>query len=77
MVTFGTFHFAGHVPVGAIADFYGLPLAQADKATPVGNFVADRLAASPAVGDAVGIGLLVLVVRDVHGGRITGVGLDL
>ena len=25
VVTFGAFQFAGHVPVGRIADFYGLP----------------------------------------------------
>jgi cell volume regulation protein A len=77
MVTFGTFQFAGHVPVGKIADFYGLPVPQADKATPVGNFVADRLAAHPAVGDVIGIGLIGLVVHDVSGERITRVGLEL
>jgi hypothetical protein len=43
VVTFGAFQFAGHVPVGKIADFYGLPVPQAEKATPVGDFVADRL----------------------------------
>jgi hypothetical protein len=37
VVTFGAFQFAGHVPVGKIADFYGLPVAQAEKATPVGT----------------------------------------
>ena len=34
VVTFGAFHFAGHVPVGEIAEFYGLPIPQAEKATP-------------------------------------------
>ena len=48
--TFGVFHFAGHVPVGRIADFYGLPVPQAEKATPVGDFIADRLPAKPSVG---------------------------
>ena len=47
LVTFGVFHFAGHVPVGKIADFYGLPVPQAEKATPVGDFIADRLPAEP------------------------------
>jgi cell volume regulation protein A len=77
VVTFGAFQFAGHVPVGKIADFYGLPVAQAEKATPVGDFVADRLAAKPAVGDSIGIGLIGLVVHDVSGERITRVGLEL
>jgi NhaP-type Na+/H+ and K+/H+ antiporter len=77
VVTFGAFHFAGHVPVGKIADFYGLPLPQAEKATPVGNFIADRLPTKPAVGDSIGIGLIGLVVHDVSGDRITCVGLAL
>ena len=66
VVTFGAFQFAGHVPVGKIADFYGLPVPHADKATPVGNFVADRLPANPSVGDSIGIGLIGLVVHDVR-----------
>jgi cell volume regulation protein A len=77
VVTFGAFLFAGHVPVGKIADFYGLPVPQAEKATPVGNFVADRLPANPSVGDSIGIGLIGLVVYDVSGDRITRVGLEL
>jgi potassium/hydrogen antiporter len=77
VVTFGVFHFAGDVPVGKIADFYGLPVAQAEKATRVGDFIADRLRAKPAVGDSVGIGLVGLVVHDVSGERITRVGLEL
>ena len=77
VVTFGAFQFAGHVPVGKIADFYGLPVAQAEKATPVGNFVADRLPATPSVGDSIGIGVIGHVVHDVSGDRITRVGLEL
>jgi hypothetical protein len=77
VVTLGVFHFAGDVPVGKIADFYGLPVAQADKATRVGDFIADRLRAEPAVGDSIGIGMIGLIVHDVSGERITGVGLEL
>ena len=77
MVTFGAFQFAGHVPVGEIADFYGLPVPEAEKAMPVANFVADRLPSNPSVGDAVGIGSIGLVVHDVTGDRITCVGLEL
>ena len=69
--------FAGHVPVGKIADFYGFPVPQAEKATPVGNFIADRLPAKPAVGNSIGIGWIELVVHDVSGDRITRVGLEL
>jgi NhaP-type Na+/H+ and K+/H+ antiporter len=77
VVTFGAFHFAGHVPVGKIADFYRFPVPQDEKATPVGDFIADRLPAKPAVGDSIGIGLIGLVVYDVRGERITRVGLEL
>jgi cell volume regulation protein A len=77
VVTFGTFHFAGNVPVGQIAAFYGLPVPQAERATLVGDFVAGRLPAKPAVGDAIGIGKIGLVVHGVDGERITAVGLEL
>ena len=77
MVTFGAFHFAGHVPVGKIAEFYGLPVPPTEKATPVGKFIADRLHAKPAVGDSIGIGMIGLVVHDMSGDRITRVGLEL
>jgi NhaP-type Na+/H+ and K+/H+ antiporter len=75
VVTFGAFPFAGDVAVGKIADFYGLPVPQAEKATPVGNFIADRLPANPSVGDSIGIGMVGFVVHDVSGHRITRVGL--
>jgi potassium/hydrogen antiporter len=77
VVTFGAFHFAGHVPVGEIAEFYGLPIPQAEKATPIGDFIAGRLPANPTVGDAIGIGTLGLVVHGVDGERITAVGLEI
>ena len=77
VVTFGAFHFAGHVPVGNIAEFYGLPISHAEKATPVGDFIAGRLPAKPTVGDAIGIGMIGLVVHRVDGDRITAVGLEL
>ena len=77
VVTFGVFQFAGHVPVGEIAEFYGLPIPQAEKATPVGDFIAGRLPAKPTVGDGIGIGMIGLVVHCVDGERITAVGLEL
>jgi potassium/hydrogen antiporter len=65
------------VPVGEIAEFYGLPIAQAEKATPVGEFIAERLPAKPTVGDGIGIEMIGLVVHRVDGERITAVGLEL
>jgi cell volume regulation protein A len=77
VATFGVFQFAGHVPVGEIAEFYGLPIAQAEKTTPVGDFIAGRLPAKPTVGDGIGVGMIGLVVHRVDGERITAVGLEL
>jgi cell volume regulation protein A len=77
VVTFGAFHFAGHVPVGNFAEFYGLPIPQAERATPVGDFIAERLPATPTVSDAIGIGVIGLIVHGVDGERITAVGLKL
>jgi cell volume regulation protein A len=74
--TFGVFPFVGHLPIGQIADFYGLPVPEAEKATPVGDFIADRLPTKPAVGDGIVIGIIGLVVHDVTGERITRVGLE-
>jgi potassium/hydrogen antiporter len=75
-VTFGAFRFAGHVPVGNIAEFYGLPIPQAERGTPVGDFIAGRLPAKPTVGDGIGFGVIGLVVHGVDGERITAVGLE-
>jgi cell volume regulation protein A len=77
VVTFGAFHFPGHVPVGNIAEFYGLPIPRAERATSVGDFIAGRLPTKPTVGDAIGIGMIGLVVHSVDGERITAVGLEL
>ena len=77
VVTFGAFHFAGHVPVGNIAEFYSLPIPQAEKATPIGDFITGRLPAKPTVGDAIRIGIIGLVVHRVDGERITAVGLEI
>jgi NhaP-type Na+/H+ and K+/H+ antiporter len=63
------------VLIGQIADFYGLPVPEAEKVKPVGDFIADRLPATPAAGDRIGIGMIRLVVHDVNADRITRVGL--
>jgi len=73
--TFGAFPFAHHVPIGEIADFYALPVPQTQKATSVGDFIAARLPKRPAIGDAIELGLIWLVVHDVDRERITRVGL--
>ncbi|MDF2766431.1 MAG: hypothetical protein K0S81_3425, partial [Rhodospirillales bacterium] len=37
--SFGKFIFAGEVPIGRIANFYGFPVPKAEKAKPLAEFV--------------------------------------
>jgi hypothetical protein len=53
--------------------FYALPIPRTQKATPVGDFIAAHLPERPAIGDAIEIGLIWLVVHDVDRERITRV----
>jgi hypothetical protein len=42
------------------------------KATPVGDFIAGRLPAKPTVGDAIGIGMIGLVVHVLRARTVSG-----
>ncbi len=63
-------------PVGAICDFYGLP-APADAKASLGAWMVAELRRPPVAGDSVSLGPAVLVVREVLGDRITGIGIGL
>ena len=64
------------LPVHEICAFYGLET-PADADLPVARWVAQALHRPPVVGDAVPLGVAVLAVRAMDGGRITAVGLGL
>ena len=64
------------VPVGSICDFYGLP-APADAAAALGDWMVAELRRPPVVGDSVRLGSAVLVVRQLEGDRIAGIGIGL
>jgi cell volume regulation protein A len=75
--SFGKFIFAGEVPIGRIANFYGFPVPQAEKAKPLAEFVRDHLHVTPTVGDGVRLEAIELVVQEVEDNQITRVGLEL
>jgi cell volume regulation protein A len=74
---FGEFTFGGDLPVGKLADFYDLPVSQAERATLLGEFLQARLRRKPLVGDRVPVGEIELIVRGVRGERIAEVGIEL
>lgn len=64
------------LPVREVCAFYGLETPD-DADLPVARWMALALHRPPVVGDAVPLGVAVLAVRAMDGGRITGVGLGL
>jgi cell volume regulation protein A len=74
---FGEFTFGGDLPAGKLAEFYDLPVAEPERATPLADFLQARLRRKPLVGDRVPVGDIELIVRGVRGERITEVGIEL
>ena len=75
--SFGQFIFAGDVPIGRIANFYGFPVPKAEKAKAVAEFVNDHLRGRPTVGDGVRFEQIALVVQEIEDNQITRIGLEL
>jgi potassium/hydrogen antiporter len=74
---FGEFTFGADLPAGKLAEFYDLPVAEPERATPLADFLQARLRRKPLVGDRVPVGDIELIVRGVRGDRITEVGIEL
>jgi cell volume regulation protein A len=64
------------LPLATVCEFYGLP-APADAALPLGEWMAAALRRPPVAGDSLALGSATLVVRELHAGRISRVGLGL
>ena len=75
--SFGEFIFAGDVPIGRIASFYGFPVPKAEMAKAVAEFVSDHLRGRPTVGDGVRVEKIGFVVQEIEDNQITRVGLEL
>jgi cell volume regulation protein A len=74
---FGEFTLNGNAQVGAVALAYGVSVPAEEAAETLEGFLRRRLAAEPVVGDAIELGSVRLVVREMSGARITRVGLKL
>ena len=71
------FTFASEVLLGRVAALYGLSIPAAERETSLADFVQARLPRGPTLGDRIRLEDIALVVRGMHGERITRVGLDL
>jgi NhaP-type Na+/H+ and K+/H+ antiporter len=76
-VTFKGFTFASEVLLARIAGFYGFPAPEAEKEASLADFVRARLPHNPTLGDRIRFEGIELVVRDMSGGQITRIGLEL
>jgi NhaP-type Na+/H+ and K+/H+ antiporter len=76
-VTFGGFTFTSEVLLGKVAAFYGLSIPAAEHETSLAEFVCARLPRNPGLGDRIRLEDIELVVRGMHGERITSIGLEL
>lgn len=63
-------------PVGDVCSFYSLPT-PAETSTPLGAWIAAKLNRPPVVGDSVRHGTATFVVRELHSGKISRIGLGL
>jgi len=74
---FGEFALNGDALLGAVAMAYGAPVPSERQGETLEEFLRGELQAEPVVGDAVDLGPMRLVIREMDGPRITRVGLKL
>lgn len=72
---FGEFTLPGDVPLGPLADFYGLKLSPRLQTRSAAELFAERYDDQPQIGDVLEIGEARLVVRDLLDDRVSRVGL--
>jgi cell volume regulation protein A len=73
----GDFFVAGDVTLGALAEIYGLSIAQDAAATSLAAYMVEELHRTPKRGDVVALGPIALVAHRVNDGRVSSVGLRL
>ena len=74
--TFGEFTFDGDLPLGKLAEFYDLTVAEEERSAPLADIVRAHLGRKPLLGDRIRLGAIELIVRGVRGDRITEVGIE-
>lgn len=72
---FGTFALAGDVPLGELAEFYGLPIPERHHASTAAQLFDKRFDGNPQIGDRLTLGQAMLIVRQLHDERASQVGL--
>lgn len=72
---FGAFTLAGDVPLGALAEFYGLSVPRHLSERTAAELFDRRFDGEPQVGDRLQVGQATLVVRDINDDGVTLVGL--
>jgi cell volume regulation protein A len=72
---FGLFALPGDVPLGELAQFYGLKLPARFAAITAADLFDQRFDGNPQVGDRLGLGSALLVVRELREDRVERVGL--
>ncbi len=73
----GDFFVSGDVTLGAVAEIYGVEVADEDRETSVAEHFADHLGHPPEEGEALPLGAIALVAYKVTDGNVTTVGLRL
>jgi cell volume regulation protein A len=73
----GDFFVAGDVTLGALAEIYGLSIADDHAATALADHFAEELRRPPRQGDVVPLGPIALLAHRVADGRVVTVGLRL
>jgi cell volume regulation protein A len=72
---FGAFTLAGDVPLGALAEFYGLQVPERLSERSAAELFAKRYDGAPQVGDRIAIGEAILVARELDDEQVSKVGL--
>jgi cell volume regulation protein A len=75
--SFGEFTFDGDLPLGKLAEFYDLPVTEAERAFPLADLVQTRLGRKPLIGDRIRLADIELIVQGMRGERITEIAIEL
>jgi potassium/hydrogen antiporter len=76
-VIFGEFTFAGQLPLGKVAKFYGFSIGEAEGEVAIAECLRARLHRKPALRDRIRFGDVNLVIQDMEGEQITKIGFEL
>lgn len=72
---FGAFSFAADVPLGALAEFYSLPIAERFHDSTAAELFAARFDGQPQIGDQLRLGDALLIVRALTDEQVSQIGL--